>query len=145
MKYSEAKDMANSLREFADFVENHGPKMPVDFYIPTINVFVYDESVWDYEAGGYTVKTPAKQRFADATKTLVRACGKVEKKWDGSYLEVIAKFGTDVTLELNLNRESVCKRVVVEKVEVPEKTIPAYTKEVVEWVCEDPALLNLAS
>lgn len=145
MDKTDAQQMANDLRAFADFVENHGPNLGVDFYIPTVGAFIYDEQEYNYETQQYDVKVSAKDRMSHATRVLVRAVGNVRKNWNGGYLEVEAKFGETVVFEMNIPRDKICKRVVTGTEEIPERIVPATTREVVEWVCDDPAILNLAS
>lgn len=131
MKYSEAKELEAGLRELADFVRDHGVKLPTEMRLYSTN-FLYDD--YDGKKGGRT----AKEKAAITARILAKG-GKAEKNFQGNYLELIRKFGP-VNIEFNVNREQVCVKRVVETVEVPEHVIPAHTREVVEWDCIDPLL-----
>lgn len=145
MDQQHAREVAASLREFADFVESSAEDLGVDFYVPTFTAFVYDHQEWNPETGEYDVKETATDRFKNATKVLKRGAGfgNVKKNWDHGYLEVTRTFGEHLVFEMNIPRDKVCKRVVVGTEEIEERVIPASTREITEWVCDDPAILNL--
>lgn len=75
----------------------------------------------------------------DELATLARAFGESEKEFvdDGFYLR--KRFG-GTQLYAYTARQEVCERVVVGTEEVPERVIPASTREVVEWRCHEPLL-----
>jgi hypothetical protein len=68
--------------------------------------------------------------------------GGFAKSHDGTWLNLVKDFGA-FTLEVLYKSELVCERVVVGTENVPEKTVPAHTKEIVEWQCPE-SLLALA-
>lgn len=70
---------------------------------------------------------------------IARAMGGFTKDHDGDYLMLVKDFG-GVQLHVNFNSEQVCERVVVGTEEVPEKVVPAHTKEIVEWKCPESVL-----
>ena len=60
--------------------------------------------------------------------------GRREKIVDGGFYEERRAFGPH-TLSVNIGREQVCERVVVEVIHHDDETIPAHDEEIVEWVC----------
>lgn len=101
-----------SLRDCADFLEQHpAVKLPVSCV--SFNAFV-----------------DTKEELAAQARLT-----SWEKRWSGEWFSLSKTFGV-VTLEINADRSLVCRRVVTGTREVPAKT-----EEVVEWVCEDPAVL----
>ncbi len=103
------------FRDLADFLEQH-PGVPAPHY-STLNVFCNDRE---------SIAVVARQ-------------SSWEKGYNAHWFYLRKEFGEDVTLEINVSRETVCRRVVT------GKTIVAATPErevdVVEWVCEDASLL----
>lgn len=72
--------------------------------------------------------------------TLVRAFGSCEKNYDEEIFRVQKSFG-EITADFVLYRDKVCVRKVVGVETIPATfveahTIPATTKEIVEWECE---------
>jgi len=132
MKYKNRDDLVSNLRELADFLEAHGLELPSDVYMASSYNFLYDDH------GEYRHNRSAREKARSITKVLARG-GIVEKKFEGGYLELRRKFGT-IVLEFNLSREKVCERKTVGYEDVPEKTTPAYKREIVEWICTDPIL-----
>jgi hypothetical protein len=60
--------------------------------------------------------------------------------WEKNYYGGTSEFKRELNglvIELNCSREATCKRVVVRTEEVPESVTPAYTKEIVEWICDE--------
>ena len=128
MKYKDRDELVAGLRELADFVEAHGLEIPSEMRVQSTYNFLYDDH------NGRT----GREKARIIAKILARG-GRAEKNFQGSYLELVRRFGP-IKVEFNVNREQVCVKRVVETVEVPEAIIPAYTKEVVEWDCIDPLL-----
>lgn len=132
MTYKDAQELEAGLRELADFVRDHGVKLPTDISLYSSN-FLYDD--WQGKKG--TNRT-AKEKAGITARVLAKG-GRAEKNFQGNYLELVRKFGP-IKIEFNINRELVCEKRVVEVVEVPEHVIAAHTREVVEWDCIDPLL-----
>ena len=103
--------LIRGLRACADFLTQHPTvKVPLDV---GLNVFVQ-------------------------TKDELAAHARVTS-WDKDYLGdffFLTKSFGPVKLQINVNREVVCMRIVVGTRQEPAKTV-----EVVEWRCEDAALL----
>lgn len=74
-----------------------------------------------------------KEALADAA----RAFGSGVKVPEGSFFTVRRSFGP-IDVDFYTDRDRVCKRVVVDTVEHPERVVPAYTEEIVEWECTEP-------
>lgn len=127
MKYSRAQELEAGLRELADFIRDHGVELPCDLTFSSAYNFLYDSD-------GMT----ARQKARKTAKVLAKG-GKAEKKFDGNYLELTRKFGP-IKVEINVAREVVCEKRVVDRIEHPERVLKAYTEEVVEWDCIDPLL-----
>jgi hypothetical protein len=109
-----------SLRAPADYLEERPA-------VPTPNVGTI-----------YAFPDPAEHPIAE----VARAMGGFVKDHDGTYLNLVRDFG-ELRLEVAYRSEQVCERVVVGTEDVPEKTVPAHTKEIVEWKCPE-SLLALA-
>lgn len=127
MKYKDRDELVAGLRQLADFIEAKGVELPISYY-PSVKLmdFVYDSRT----------RGTAVQQMGRAAKTMAPC----EKTWEPDYLNLKRKFGRLVELELSTNRRNVCERRVVGVEEVPERVIPASTREIVEWDCA-PALL----
>jgi hypothetical protein len=109
-----------ALRALADYLEERPA-------VPTPNVGTI-----------YAFPDPAEHPIAE----VARAMGGFVKDHDGTYLNLVRDFG-ELRLEVAYRSEQVCERVVVGTEDVPEKTVPAHTKEIVEWKCPE-SLLALA-
>lgn len=131
MKYKKAQELAQGLRELADFVEERGHTLPID----NLDVTVHDW-VWDDQ---YYSKRETKLDAREKMRLIAKALGNAEKVYQGDYFDLRKKFGP-VRLEFTVNRSKVCERVVVGTKEIPERILEAHTKEIVEWVCTDPIL-----
>lgn len=104
----------DGLHELADWLDQH-PEWVPNYNPITLNLFPED-----------------KAKLA----AFARVVGKAEKLWEGDWLAVRASFGPHA-IDANLPREQVCRKVVT-----GERQIPARTEEIVEWVCDDPAILT---
>jgi hypothetical protein len=110
------QDFIRGLREFADFLEAH-PEVPAPTY-PDLSIFT----------------------DRDGLRLAARALPRAEKVGLGdSFFVLRGEFG-NIEVQCMAPREQVCRRVVVGTEEVPEKVVPAHTKEVVEWECDEPLL-----
>lgn len=125
--YAEAKRRANfiqALRDFADFLDKH-PGVLVPSTTTPFNVF------------------PATKE--DLVKIAKLTSWK--KAYTGPWFCLTKEFGTDelggplLTLEVNVHRETVCRKVVVGTRIVPAvEAQPAREEEVTDWVCSEPLL-----
>jgi hypothetical protein len=110
-------EIAQNLRDLADFLEQHEEVPPV--YSMTLNAF-----------------THTKEELQD----VARKGAPWEKIYEAGYFSLRKRFGP-VTLDINLNREKVCRRVVTGTRIVPAQPAePEHEEDIVEWVCEDPIL-----
>jgi hypothetical protein len=117
------KNYVQRLREVANFYEaNPDVKLPSDFVHGT--VYIYGASKEDLIVGA-------------------KAFGKAEKVFDEDKFELVKRFPSGAQLGFYMNREDVCKRVVVgteilQAVTIPAKeeyTIPSQSVDIVEWEC----------
>ena len=65
---------------------------------------------------------------------IARALGKSEKRYSSGLLYLGRDFGGE-RLEFCFDQSRVCEARVVRVEQVPERIIPAHTREVVEWDC----------
>lgn len=111
---SNRKMFADSLREFAAFIESHEDvPLPV---MPRFDTFFY-----------------AKEDFQNAVKAVG---GELEKKGDYGSLMVVRRTFGPLQFDLNIDREQVCERVVTGTRKVEAVTIPEHEEEIVEWKCK---------
>ena len=105
------------LRELADFLEVN-PLVPV----PPINrdVFV---------------------RTKEELIAIAKNGGTVEKGTAGDWFFLRYRLSPHNSLEINIDRDKVCERIVVGKKPIPEKFIPAHEEEIVEWKCPESLLV----
>jgi hypothetical protein len=104
------------LRAMADFLDAH-PTVQCPIY-HTVNVFVRD-----------------KARLATIART-----GDWAKVAAHDWFSLRREFGHDLALEMNVEREQVCRRVVVGSHIEPAHMVPEQIVEDVEWVCEESLL-----
>jgi hypothetical protein len=131
MKYSKVKEMVAGLRELADFLEERGHLLPVDYLSINVHDYIFDDSVYSNRQHKMTAQ--------EKMRVLAKALDKAEKHYQGDYFDLRRKFGP-IQLEFTVSRDKICERVVVGTKEVPERVVPARTEEIVEWVCNDPIL-----
>jgi hypothetical protein len=118
MKYKDRDNLADSLRELADFIETRGIELPLDYF------------------SGYKLCNFLYSK--EDARRAVKALGKVDKVWEDRYLDIRRKFGC-ITFEFTINRNNACTvREVGEKV-IPEMVIAERTEKVYEYDC-DPLL-----
>jgi hypothetical protein len=113
-----AEKFAADLHELADWFAEHPEIEPP----PLVTLYLFRFS---------------REPFVET----VRAMGRGEKSGDDSYFIFERRFGV-VTLQATVQRDEVCRKVVVGTEEIPEQTTPAHTQDVVEWVCEEPLLAS---
>lgn len=102
------------LRELAMFLEQH-PEVPCPM-VGGQNAFI-------------------------ATKAEMRALARVtswRKEYVGSWFTLAKDFPGDVALHLNIERSTVCRKVVTGTKVVPAR--PEHEVEEFEWVCDEPLL-----
>ena len=102
-------EYARGLRAFADWLDDH-PEVPLQLYDLAISG---DES--DVAA-------------------CARALGACEKRHGDSTSALVKDFA-GLPVSIVYFRSAVCERRVVGHEEVPERVIPAHTREIVEWDC----------
>lgn len=105
-----------SLRDAADFLEQH-PGVQAPRYI-NLSVFVNTRD-----------ELAAQARAATW-----------EKAYNYGWFYLRREFGEDLSIEIAAPRDMVCRKVVVGTQTVPAQ--PEREVEVVEWVCDDAAVLR---
>lgn len=111
MPNDERAQLIQGLRDLADFLEAR-PDLPA----PAAPRF----DIWAKSRAEFTA--------------YVRQLGKSTKHATDPYMWFRREFGP-VALDVVAHREKVCTKRVVGVEEVPERTIPAHTREIVEWDC----------
>lgn len=125
------KQYADSLRQIADFFEQH-----TDISLP-------------HNGAEFSYFTANSKK--DAAR-LIRALGACKKEYDTAYEGsfVITKMFGDIQFMAVLNREAVCERKQVGTRPVPETILPAREEQIIaaheepvyEWRCSDSAILD---
>jgi hypothetical protein len=109
----------NGMRAMVDFFEQH-PELKHPYY-ENINIFV-----------------DTKEEMA----IFARASGWA-KEYNDSWFMLRRTFGDDITLDVNIQRSTVCRQVEVgEKLVPAQPAVPEHVKKVYEWVCDDAVLLD---
>lgn len=104
----------NALRDVAHFLETH----------PAVDVPQYTQfNVWLY----------TREKMAEQARA-----ASWQKEFSGDYAMLKRQFGGGVSFEVNIERDKVCRRVVVGTETIPAQ--PAREVEKVEWVCEEALL-----
>lgn len=106
------KDYADGLRQIADWYEAHP-----EIALPTPATL-----------GNYMLNT--KEEAAQVS----RALGTCEKTYTDTMFYISRQFDA-VRLEFVFFRNAVCVPRVVGTEDVPERVIPAHTRDIVEWDC----------
>jgi len=129
MDYNKRTELASNLREFADFLDNHGQD------IPDVNVDV-SSRVWSWTSAG-----DVPTAIALALRAGMKGADEVTKEYSDDYFRLYLSFG-DLQYRVLCDREEVCERTVVGTETVMESVPPegewteqAVEKDVVEWVC----------
>ena len=129
MDYNKRTELASNLREFADFLDNHGQD------IPDVNVDV-SSRVWSWTSAG-----DVPTAIALALRAGMKGADEVTKEYSDDYFRLYLSFG-DLQYRVLCDREEVCERTVVGTETVMESVPPegewteqAVEKDIVEWVC----------
>lgn len=120
-------------------------------YSPDAQWIYVNVSEWNSEEQKYDYdKDKSLQNIAKIAKFAAREPGVgVKKNYQFEDFELICTIPSSkddtVTHEVyyKAKRELICTKKVVGTEEVPEKVIPARTKEIVEWECEPTSLLAI--
>ena len=133
MDDSKAFCLADNLRSFAEFIDEHAASLPEDI---TIDCYTY---VWDWDQDASVPEVLAK-----AMRAGVKGATKIEKDGNGSYFKLFMEFGNKHPLEYRLtcNRDEVCTKRVVGTERVTKKIPPEgdwtekeVDQDIVEWDC----------
>ena len=129
MDYNKRTELASNLREFADFLDNHGQD------IPDVTVDV-SSRVWSWTSAG-----DVPTAIALALRAGMKGADEVTKEYSDNYFRLYLSFG-ELQYRVLCDREEVCERTVVGTETVMESVPPegewteqAVEKDVVEWVC----------
>ena len=114
----DTQPFVQDLRALADWYDFH-PEAPV----PSMHLNVFVDT---------------KEELA----AVARMLGDVEKGGDDSWFFVRRRFGS-INFDCNVSRKIACTARVVRTEHVPERVVPAYEREIVEWDC--PPILEQAS
>ena len=109
-------EFIQSLRNCADWLEQH-PGVRAPCY-QNMNVFVNTRA-----------EVVAHARAATW-----------EKIYNDTWFYLRHEFGPDLSIDITAERETVCRKVVAGTEIVPAK--PEHEVEIVEWVCDDVAVLR---
>lgn len=115
------QELTAGLRELADWFDAH-EEVPLPDEYTTTELAFFPEDTKEIAAAVMLALKPCRKDYSETLFMLSRKFGPISTKW---YFQ----------------RNTVCTRRVVGTEEVAEKhlparTIPAHTKEVVEWDCE---------
>lgn len=105
--------LCQGLRELATFLETHH-EIPLPPWGVSITGFVGSR---------------------DELRAACRNIGTAEKHWYGATLSIRKNFGP-VSLDIDISREKVCKRVVKGQEWIPPSV--GHHQDVIEWVCDEP-------
>lgn len=134
MKYKDRDELVSGLRELADFIEKKGLELP------KLDVWA-SAYISEYPSKGFTRDEGRPRKVMRRVAKILAPC---EKKHSGTSFSLERSFGP-IEVTFRTSRAGVCKKVVVGTVHHPEHTVPAYTEEKVEWVCDDPLLATVES
>jgi hypothetical protein len=130
MKYAERDKLVAGLRELADFIEQRGLELPIDAnFLPSLTVYLYD-----------TPDGTAREKM----RKVARNIGHARKGTLPGFYDLQRDFGP-VSLLFTAPRGAVCQRIVTGTKQIEEQVIPAHEEEIVEWICDDPILEEVAS
>ena len=129
MDYDKRWTLANDLRQFADFLDDHGQD------IPDVNIDV-SSRVWSWTDAG-----DVPTAIALALRAGMKGADEVTKEYSDDYFRLYLSFG-DLEYRVSCDRDEVCERTVVGTETVMEPVPPegdwtekAVEKEIVKWVC----------
>ena len=129
MDYDKRTELANDLRDFADFLNDHGQD------IPDVTVDV-SSRVWSWTSAG-----DVPTAIALALRAGMKGADEVTKEYSDNFFRLYLSFG-DLQYRVLCDREEVCERTVVGTETVIESVPPEgewteqeVEKDVVKWVC----------
>lgn len=115
-----------------------GIELPYGATETWVDANVWDEENWEIDS----------EKSLDNLAKIARYCAdkgvEVEKDYSDSFslkIEIPVAGQRSVTIRYSASREAVCTKKVVGTETIPEKIVPAQTKEIVEWECEPISLL----
>ena len=112
------EEVIQGLRELADFLERN-PTVPTPYAGVTVDVFPRD-------------REELRQ---------VAAAASWEKVYSTNWFWLQKDFSGGVSLHVDLERDQVCRRVVVGQRTIPAQPAqPEQLVDEVEWMCDDPIL-----
>ncbi len=118
MTEQERLDAIQGLRDVADFLDAH-PGVPAPRWV-TMNVPI-----------------DTKEELAQIAR--LSSWG---KDYSGSYFALRKKFAGELTLDVYVERQKVCRKIITGMRMVPaEPAKPEREEAIEEWVCDDAALL----
>lgn len=136
MNIDKAYKLAEDLRSFADFLDQHGEELP------HVSVDVASH-VWGYS--GESVP----ESVALAMRAGLKGAGAVEKEYSDNYFRLYLSFGS-LKYKIVCNRDEVCERKVIGTEIVTKSVAPEgkwteqeVEQDIVEWVCNP--LLSVAT
>ena len=127
--------LATDLRDFADFIEEHGPILPD----VTVDCRSY---LWNFTlAENEATRNDVPASIALVMRAGVNSADAVKKEYSDDYFRLFVHFGK-LIYKVVCNREEVCTKRVV-GTETVTKSIPpkgkwteeTVTQDIVEWDC----------
>lgn len=140
MRYATRDKYVAELRELADFLEQHGHKLPENtWYTTTMQISL---TATDYEKNpesGEYESTINEEKTKHNLKKFLDAVGACEKDYREDSIKVWKNFAStgNTMIRGTVDRSIACKRVVTGKKLVPATLIQARIEEEVEWVCDE--------
>ncbi len=119
------------LQNLVQFLSDK-PELEKQIWVPSSHLNV---SIHSYQAEDKKANTERKKQFSSLIRLLSKGT-KLAKEYTDYSCKVVRKFSSNVQLEVSINREAVCERIVKEVKEVPGYYIEARKEEVVEWKCK---------
>ena len=146
MDDNKAFHLAENLRTFADFIDEHAADLPTQISIDCY-AYLWDWSLKRNENGEIDAVPVAMSR---AMRAGLKSSAIVKKEYSDEYFRLFMDFGVrePVSFKIVCNRDEVCERHVVGTEKVTKKIAPPgkWTEEeveqdIVEWKCNP--LLNV--
>ena len=141
MNDNRAFHLAENLRTFADFIDEHAEDLPADI---KMDCYTY---LWDWNVEEDSTVPVAMSR---AMRAGLKSSAVVKKEYSDNYFRLYMDFGIrePVQFKIVCNRDEVCEKHVVGTQKVMKQIAPAgkWTEEeveedIVEWKCNP--LLNV--
>jgi len=138
---NKAFHLAENLRTFADFIDEHAADLPADIQM---DCYTY---LWDWALEDDSTVPVAMSR---AMRAGLKSSAVVKKEYSDNYFRLYMDFGIrqPVQFKIICNRDEVCEKRVVGTEKVIKQIAPAgkWTEEeveqdIVEWECNP--LLNV--